>query len=165
MSLSFAEIALAVARHGWQEAEARGDFVAANHARLDARIHRGEADLYRQKVEKARLLAPIGGVVVTPKVEDKVGKLVTPGEPFCEMVDLKHLAAEMNVPETEVDLVRPGAPVRLKLNASPTFTFSGAVERTSTQTVSAEGEQCFVVRAIFSNPAGRARDGMVAGQD
>jgi len=65
------------------------------------------------------------------------------------------------VPETDVDLVQTGAPVRLKLNAFSTFTFSGTVERTSAQTVSAEGEVFFVVRVIFSNPGRRARDGMV----
>jgi RND family efflux transporter MFP subunit len=161
LSLERAEIALALARREWQEAEARGDLGAANQARLAARVHQAEADLYRQKVEKARLLAPIGGVVVTPKVEEKLGKLVTAGETFCEIVDLEHMAAEMNVPETDVDLVRPGASVRLKLNAFPTFTFSGAVERTSAQTVSAEGEVFFIVRVIFSNPGRRARDGMV----
>ena len=161
VSLERAEIALAQARREWEEAEARGDLAAANHARLDARVHQAETDFYAQKVEKARLLAPIGGVVVTPKVEEKVGELVTAGETFCEIVDLEHMAAEMNVPETDVDLVQTGAPVRLKLNAFPTFTFSGTVERTSAQTVSAEGEVFFVVRVIFSNPGRRARDGMV----
>jgi GAF domain-containing protein/multidrug resistance efflux pump len=161
VSLERAEIALALSHREWQEAEDRGDFGAANRARLAARTHQAEADLYRQKVEKARLLAPLSGVVVTPKVEEKVGKLVAKGEAFCEIVDLQHMAAEMNVPETEIDLVRPGALVRLKLNSFPSLTFAGAVERSSAQTVSAEGEQFFIVRAIFSNLGGKARNGMV----
>jgi RND family efflux transporter MFP subunit len=161
VNLERSKIGLAQSRREWEEAEARGDWGAADRARLAARTHQAELNLYRYRVEKARLLAPLSGVVVTPKVEEKVGKFVALGEPFCEIVDLEPMAAEMNVPETEIDLVRPGAPVRLKLNAFPSFTFRGAVERLSAQTVSAEGEQFFLVRAIFSNPGRRARDGMV----
>jgi RND family efflux transporter MFP subunit len=161
VNLERAQIALAQSRREWEEAEARGDWGAADRARLAARTHQAELELYRLRVEKTRIMAPFSGVVVTPKVEERVGKLLALGEPFCEVVDLQPMAAEMNVPEAEIDLVRPGAPVRLKLNAFPSFTFSGTVERLSAQTVSAEGEQFFVVRAVFPNPGGKARDGMV----
>ncbi|HEY7679467.1 MAG TPA: efflux RND transporter periplasmic adaptor subunit, partial [Terriglobia bacterium] len=78
-----------------------------------------------------------------------------------ELVDLDQLAVEMNVPETQVNLVRAGSEVSLKLNAFPTDTFSGTVSRVSASTISSEGEQFFVVRAVLPNPDRRVRSGMV----
>ena len=60
-------------------------------------LHQAEVNLYQEKVEKAHLRASIHGVVVTPKVEEKIGKLLKVGDAFCELVDQDHLAVEMNV--------------------------------------------------------------------
>jgi len=122
---------------------------------------RGRGRPIPAKVELARLRAPLAGVIVTPKVEEKVGKLLSRGEEFCELVDPLQMAVEMNVPETEEALIRPPASVALKLNSFPTRTFQGTVERMGARTVSAAGEQFFIVRALFPNPHGAARTGMV----
>jgi multidrug efflux pump subunit AcrA (membrane-fusion protein) len=143
------------------EAETRGDLAAANQARLQMEMHQAAVELYRSRVEKARLRAPVAGVLVTPKVEEKVGELLEKGEVFCELVDAQRLALEMNVPETAIDLVHADAPVTLKLNAFPTRTFEGRVERVGAQAVSIDGEQHFVVRGLFDNPDLAARTGMV----
>lgn len=158
--LEQAQSDLALAKRELAEAEAKRDLGTASQARLRIEMHQAEVDLYRERVEKAELRASISGVVVTSKVEEKVGKLLTPGEAFCELVDQAHMAVEMNVPETEVDLVEPGRAVALKLNAFPTDTFAGTVERVSAKTIEAEGEQFFVVRAVFPNSEEKARSGM-----
>ena len=71
------------------------------------------------------------------------------------------MAAEMSVPESDFALLSPGKKVTLKLNAFPTKTFHGTVERLGAQTRSDSGDQYFLVRAIFENTGDRARDGMV----
>jgi RND family efflux transporter MFP subunit len=152
---------LEIANRQLAEAEARHDWAAASQARLAMDLHQVEAKLYREKVEKARLVASITGVVVTPKVEEKVGQLLKVGEVFCELVDQDRMAVEMNVAETEVSKIQAGAKVALKLNAFPTATIVGEVERVSPQTVAAEGEQFFVTRAVFPNPDRVVRPGMV----
>lgn len=152
---------LALARRDLNDAEARRDLGVASQARLRMEMHQAEVALYQQRVDKARLRAPSSGVVVTPKVEEKVGQRLSEGDPFCELVNPEWMAVEMNVPETQVDLIRPGTPVALKLNTFPTVTFAGTVERIGAQTISAEGEQFFVVRALFANREEKARTGMV----
>jgi len=89
--------------------------------------------------------------------------LLKTGDPFCDIVDEDRMAVEMNVPETDVEWVHPGSRVALKLNALPTQTLVGRVERVSPQTITAEEEEFFVTRAIFTNPGRNARTGM-AGQ-
>ena len=71
------------------------------------------------------------------------------------------MAAEMSVLESDLPLVGLGKNVALKLNAFPTTTFEGTVERIGAQTRSEAGEQYFIVRAVFENLEGKARDGMV----
>jgi RND family efflux transporter MFP subunit len=154
---------LALAHRQLAEAEEKRDWAGAGQARLNMDLHQAEVSLYQERVAKAHLRASIRGVVVTPKVEEKTGKLLKVGDAFCELVDQDQLAVEMNVPETDISRVRTGAPVALKLNAFPTLTLRGTVERVPPQTISAEGEQFFVTRALFPNPDVKARDGM-AGQ-
>lgn len=161
VKLAGAETALSLARRELAEAEFRRDPAAAGQARLRADAHSVEVALERERVNAAQLRAPIAGVVITPKVEEKAGTMVNAGNAFCEIVAQDHMAAEMSVPETDLSLVRPGKNVSLKLNAYPTTTFRGAVERLGAQTRAEAGEQYFLVRAVFSNPGGRARDGMV----
>ena len=161
IKLAQAEAALAQARREIAEAEFRNDPSAAGQAKMRADLHAAEVQLEQQRVAAADLRAPIAGVVVTPKIEEKTGVMVKAGDPFAEIVDQEQMAAEMSVPETDLALVRPGKEVALKLNAFPTATFFGTVDRIGAQTHSDAGEQYFLVRALFSNSGGRARDGMV----
>ena len=159
--LERARAELAQAQRELGEAESRRDSGASGQARLRMQMHEAEAAHFRERVEKAELKAPVAGVVVTPKVEEKVGKRLLPGELFTELVEQERFAVEMNVPEGEVALLQAGRPVALKLNTYPIPTFMGTVERVSAQSVSAEGEQFFVVRGVFENPEGVVRPGMV----
>ena len=161
IQLAQAEAALSTARRESAEAEFRNDPSAAGQAKIRADLHAAEVELQQERVNAADLRAPIAGIVVTPKIEEKTGVMVKPGDPFCEIVEQDRMAAEMSVPETDLALVRPGENVALKLNAFPTATFEGSVERIGAQTHTDAGEQYFLVRALFSNPSGRARDGMV----
>ena len=152
---------LAMAGRDMTQAEARQEFGAAAQARLRMDMEQAEVNLDREKVAHARLVAPIAGVVVTPKVEEKAGRFLARGERFCEVVEQDRMAADVQVPETDVSLLRTGQPAVLKLNAFPTESFHGAVERVAAQTVAADGEQYFFVRILFPNPTGTARTGMV----
>jgi RND family efflux transporter MFP subunit len=161
VKLAEAEAALAQARHDLAEAEFRNDSTAAGQAKIRADLHTAEAQLEQQRLAAAQLTAPIAGVVITPKVEEKTGTMLKSGDTFCEIVAQDPMALEMSVPESDLALLKPGKNVALKLNAFPTKTFEGTVERIGAQTRSDAGDQYFLVRAIFENSGGRARDGMV----
>ncbi|MGB0036067.1 MAG: efflux RND transporter periplasmic adaptor subunit [Candidatus Acidiferrales bacterium] len=161
VKLAQATAALAQARRELAEAEFRNDPSAAGQALIRADLHAAEVQFEQERISQSQLRAPIAGIVITPKVEERTGTLVKAGEGFCEIVEQDHMAAEMSVPETDLGLVRPGKNVDLKLNAFPTKTFEGTVERIGAQTHSEAGEQYFIVRAVFDNPGRQARTGMV----
>ena len=159
--LETARAQLALARHDLAEAQERRDMTVAGRARLRLDMAQAEVDLQSDRLTRALLVAPMAGLVVTPKVEEKTGRLMARGESFCELVDQKRMAADIVFPETDESLVRQGAAVSLKVNALPTMTFRGKVERLSAQTIASEGEQYFQAHATFENTGGRLRDDMV----
>ena len=168
--LETARAQLALARHDLAEAENHRDMDAAGKARLHMDIAQAAVDLESDRLSRARLVAPIDGLVVTPKVEEKVGRLITRGETFCELVEPKRMAAEVVFPETDESMIQPGDPVSLKVNALPSITFHGTVERLGTQTIATEGDQYFLARAVFEHAdglrddmAGRAKVGVHGG--
>jgi RND family efflux transporter MFP subunit len=161
VKLAQAQAALAQARHDLAEAEFRNDGATAGQAKIRADLHEAEVQLEQERVEEAQLRAPIAGVVVTPKIEERVGTMLKPGEAFAEIVEADRMAAEISVPESDLGLVRPGRTAALKFNAFPTITFAGTIERIGTETRADVGEQYFLVRALFDNPRHLARDGMV----
>lgn len=160
VKLAQAQAALAQARHDLAEAEFRNDSSAAGQAKIRADMHDAEVELEQQRVSEAQLRAPIAGIVVTPKIEERAGTMLRPGEAFAEIVEADRMAAEISVPETDLGLVRTGRNAALKFNAYPTVTFAGIVERIGAQTKAEAGEQYFLVRAVFDNPKHLARDGM-----
>ncbi|HKO03482.1 MAG TPA: GAF domain-containing protein [Candidatus Acidoferrales bacterium] len=159
--LEAARAQLALAHHELAEAEDRRDLTAAGRARLHMEMAQAAVDLESDRLAHSRLVAPIAGQVITPKVEEKAGRLVARGESFCELVDPNQMAADIVFPETDAPLVERGARVSLKVNALPTKTFAGSVDRIETQTTVTEGEQFFKARAVFDNTQGRLRDDMV----
>jgi GAF domain-containing protein/biotin carboxyl carrier protein len=159
--LETAQAQLALARHDLAEAQDHRDLTAAGRARLRMDMAQAEVNLESDRLARARLTAPIAGIVVTPKVEEKAGRLIARGEAFCELVDPNQMAADIMFPETDTSLVRLGAPVSLKVNALPTTTFYGTVERLGAQTIASEGDQYFEARAIFQKTGGRLKDDMV----
>jgi RND family efflux transporter MFP subunit len=161
VKLAQAQAALGQARHDVAEADFKNDTGAAGQATLRLNLHTVEAQLQQQRVSGADLRAPIAGIVVTPKVEERAGTMVRPGETFCEIVESDRMATEMSVPESDLGLLRVGRAVALKLNAFPTDTFAGTLDRIGAQTRADAGEQYFLVRAVFANVGGLARDGMV----
>lgn len=160
VKLARAQTALAEAQRAQADSEFRNDPSAAANAKIQAEMHAAEVSYEEQRLGGAQLRAPIEGVIVTPKIEQRVGTMLLPGEAFCEIVDQRHMAVEMSIPETDLPLLRPGNRVALKLNAYPSVTFAGTVERIGAETKSDSGEQYFLIRAIFANTGERARDGM-----
>jgi RND family efflux transporter MFP subunit len=160
LKLNQAQTDFALAQRGLAQAESRRDLTIAAQSRLHASMAQTEINLESERVEGAKLKAPIDGVVITPKVEEKTGVMLQPGDTLCEIVEEQRMAVDMNVPETDLALIRQGDHVALKLNAFPAETFDGVVDRVGARTEPVEGEQFFVVRAVFENTRGLAKDGM-----
>ena len=94
-------------------------------------VARAVAERSRIHGEIARLVlvAPHGGVVMTPRMSEKVGVYVKPGDLVTEIHELDHLTAAISVSERDIGDVRVGQQASLRLRAYPNQTFRGRVTR------------------------------------
>ncbi len=123
---------------------------------LNARIAL-EADRFA----RTRIRAPVDGVIVTPRIEERVGQFFPRGTELCVVADVRNVTAEVAVDERDSALLTPGGPVAVKLNPYPTRLFRGTVSRVSSF-VREEGKERFVIAEVrVENPEGLLKTGML----
>jgi putative peptide zinc metalloprotease protein len=96
--------------------------IEAEVAQLTAR--RTFLDEQRQM---ASIKSPASGVVVTPRLKEKIGQHVKRGDRIAEVYELRRVTAEITVSEKDIADVAVQAPVSFKARAYPERTFGGTV--------------------------------------
>lgn len=160
-------------RMALEEARADRDIARREKTRLEAGLEFARAQmegtrlaqmeeevaLLEKKVEQTRLRAPADGVILTPRIEEKVGSLLGRGEIFCELADASGPVVEVQVPEEDLGGIRVGEPVWVKVPAFPSRTFRGEVYQVGARAVETPEGRFFVVRARV-DAGSRLRPGM-----
>lgn len=132
-------------------------------ARLErARLQQASAELelYRTRLDQTHLRSPISGVVVTPRLEERVGQLLKRGDVFGQVVNLDSAWVEVAVAENEVGEIGPGQEAWVKLNTFPERKFVGQVVRVSPQGREQADARVFDVIVEIPNDEGLLRPGM-----
>ena len=120
-----------------------------------------EVGLYQTKLEQTQVRAPINGVIVTPRLDEKRGRFIKRGEAFCEQANVDPIIVEIAVPESDIGLVGIGQEIWLKANAFPERKFIGKVTRISPQASVEQDERVFIVRGEVENTSQELRTGML----
>ncbi|WP_252270729.1 HlyD family secretion protein [Pseudomonas subflava] len=153
MAVQVAEANLTLAKVG-----ATPDSIAAAEAQVQR--WRGERDLYLAKIERSQLRAPMDGKLITLLLKQKVGKFQPPGEPFAVVEKAERVFAEIEVPETEIGYVQPGAVLKVKPLAYSDRLFDGTVTQIDANVVEKSAGKYVKVLTIIDNPAGELKSGM-----
>jgi len=157
--------ALASLDRNLQIAQIEGDAASyQTKVRMRQELAFKDSELERKK-QKLTLRTPINGEIATPLVEENVGKYLERGEVFCKVIAIDRVKIEIPVREYYTSDLKKGQKVKLKLDAYPTSTFEGTLERISpaiSQRVEAlEGTYTeFLAVAIIPNPDGKLIPGM-----
>ncbi len=123
---------------------------------LDARIR-----LARSHLALTEIRAPVAGVIVTPRLDEKAGQFLASAAELCVLADVSEVTLEVAVPESEAAQLRVGEPLWAKMNPYPGRTFHGAVEHIAAA-VHEEGDERFVlVESRVENPDARLKPGML----
>jgi GAF domain-containing protein/biotin carboxyl carrier protein len=159
--------AVASARAAYQIAESDvakyrevGDSAAMFEAKSRMDEMKAKLALEEDRLARTDLRAPAKGVILTPRIEERVGQLLTKGTEFCVVADLGSVAAEVAVPEPDASLIIPGERVVLKLNPDPTRLFRGTVFRPGSHVREEESERFVVAEIQIENAAGLLKTGM-----
>jgi putative peptide zinc metalloprotease protein len=120
---------LALADGQVRNAQGRSDLDrAAVAVRERARLQKQMA-VAQRKLDALEIRAPFNGVVKTPEVEQRAGEYLAAGEEFCQVVDRGNMKARILVRDSQLEQVRLGAPVQVKVRPFPYRVYSGRVEQ------------------------------------
>jgi multidrug resistance efflux pump len=109
------------------EAGSRPEEVEAQRARL-ASLQEALKHLEEER-RKQDVFSPMPGLVITPRVKEKVGQYLHEGDLICVVEARAGLEMEIALAEQDVARVRPGQQVRSKARALPFETFKTVVDR------------------------------------
>ena len=157
-----AAAAAAVADRAAAAAASRGDAAEERLQRMRADVLRREASVREEQLRAATVRAPVSGVVLTPRPEERVGSWADAGSAVLVIGRTDTLELEFGVDQRDVGRVRVGEEVRLRVDAFPQRTFTGRVSGLADVGLDSAGTVVFPVRAVVPNADGALRPGMVA---
>jgi putative peptide zinc metalloprotease protein len=152
----------------------RSDFdKAATGVRERARLSQ-ELAVAERNVEAMKIRAPIDGIIVTDDLDQKAGSFIEAGDGLGKIVDRSSMKARILVRDWELEDVRDGARVRVKVAPFPFRTYTGSVQKilpaaavdqpvTQTEDLERLGQKLtnyFAVEMEFANNDGSLREGM-----
>jgi RND family efflux transporter MFP subunit len=120
-----------------------------------------EIQYYQQLLDRTQLKAPVDGILITPRIEERIGSFLRKGEPFCELANMQRTRAEVNVREGDVGYLEMGQKIRLKMNAFPTKKFYGTVTLLGAQMAPHSDTSTYRIEAQIDNADLLLKSGMV----
>jgi HlyD family secretion protein len=141
---------------------------ALDYANAEAALIRARAstDLAQQRLEDARVTAPVAGTIIERTVSEGMvitsatGGSASGGTTLLKMADLNRVRMRALFNETDIGQIRAGQPSVVIVDAYPDRRFSGMVEKIEPQAVVQQGVTMFPVLITLSNLEGALRPGM-----
>ncbi|MCI0445892.1 GAF domain-containing protein [bacterium] len=141
--------------------ESQGDSTTARLKRIEMDQVNREIDFSNHQLARTKLLSPVDGVIITPRIEEKIGHLVRKGEEFCEVADIRKVKAQVAVDESEISYLKNGQKISLKMNSYPTTKFYGTVTHLGAELRGNDPHKYYVVEAEIENQQELLKSGMV----
>lgn len=112
-----------------RSAEAASDSTALTKASQQVRKLENDLQIAQQKLDQLEIRAPIDGIVTTPELPETLSSHYAEGELFCHLSNRKEMRVRILVRDWQLEQVRVGARVDLKVASYPLRTFSGRVDQ------------------------------------
>jgi len=160
--LDAASASVQAAERSAASASSRGDAAEERLQRMRAEVLRREVAVRDEQLRAAIVRAPVSGVVLTARPEERVGSWVDAGSSLVVIGRTDTLELEFGVDQRDIGRVQVGDEVRLRVDAFPQRTFTGRVSAIADVAAGSAGQVMFPVRAAVPNADGALRPGMVA---
>ncbi len=144
-------------------ARSRGDAAEERLQRIRAQSLGRELALLDEELGLTTIRAPAAGMVLTPRLEERIGTSLAEGDLLLAIGRTDTLELEFGVHQRDILRVRPGQSVRLRVDALPQRTFGGTVASIAQlPSTGPDGEVRYPVRATIPNPDGLLKPEMAA---
>jgi hypothetical protein len=137
------------ATHVQESAKAMGEAKIAEAQIADAAANKATAqiDLLTHRIEQARIVAPVDGVVLTGDLKRQLGSPVQTGKTLFEVAPVQALRAELSVPESEIADMKVGQEGEFIATAMPSTHVRFIVERIDPVAVVLKQHNVYTARA------------------
>lgn len=115
---------------------------------------------YQEAFSRTMLRMPFAGTLVTMQLQNFKNSYLETGDIFAVVENHELVKVEISVPETELDIIGIGRPIKLKLNAYPNEIFHGELTEISPKATETETSQVIIVLGLFSNAERRLKPGL-----
>jgi putative peptide zinc metalloprotease protein len=146
---------------------------SAQSARERIRLQK-ELAVATSNLDALEIRAPFDGIVTTPEIRQRVGQFLAAGDEFCRLSDARTMKARIFVSDRDLNDIRSGAPVEVKVLPYAFRTYTGHVEQilpaaatdapiSDTQKLTRLGQELtnhFAVVMVFPNSDGSLSAGM-----
>lgn len=126
---------------------------------------RSAVDIAKQRVEEARVVAPVNGTIIEKPVS--LGQVIASatnsasgGTILLRMADLSKVRVRALFNETDIGAVTPGQPASVTVDAYPDRPFTGLVEKIEPSAVVQSSVTMFPVLVTLDNREGLLKPGM-----
>ena len=165
---------MALANSNLRNGQDRSDYdAAATGVRERNRLNQ-ELSIATHNLDSLNVRAPIDGIIMADDLDQKTGCSIEAGEELGTIVDRSSMKARILVRDWELEDVKDGAAVKVKVAPFPFRTYAGTVEKilpaaaidrpiTQTEDLERLGQKLtnyFAVEMEFPNPDGSLREGM-----
>lgn len=139
---------------------AKGEYGAAEVARLQMQAHESRKEMLEYRSEHLEIRSPCDGVVVSGDWKKSVGVPMKIGENMFEISPLGHMIVEVGIPEDDITHVAIGQEVTVQLEAYAGDRWTGKLIRVHPAAEVRENEHVFIGEVEIDNPELRLRPGM-----
>ena len=148
---------------GMTRLQAEGRAAELAVARIELERWRNERALLAARIDEAALRAPVDGILLTPRLEERAGALLEVGGIFCTLADMDRLRVEIAVREFDADILvrhereEPETPFEaaLKFNAFPAIDYRARILKVRAAAEMVEGARSLVAEGeIEAAPGG-----------
>lgn len=130
-------------------ARSEGKVAEAQIAEASQREAAARVELLEYRIERARLAAPMAGVVSIGDLASRTGGAVRLGETLFEVAQVDALRAILHIPDDQIVDVRPGQQGELAVVARPESRIGYTIESISPVAEVIEGQNVFRARATL----------------
>jgi putative peptide zinc metalloprotease protein len=106
------------------------------------------------------LRAPLDGNILTLHLKQRLNSVLERGQPFATIDSIGTFTAEIEVPESDMAFVKPGADGRARSNAFYDRTFPGKVQLVDGKVTTKSFGNVVKVVAVFEDADGEVKTGM-----
>lgn len=154
-------------RSQWQQYEQEYDQALAISNRADAAIASAKMDqatiqlrLLEQQLQRAQLLAPADGIVVSDDISQTLGAPIKQGDLLFEIAATTGYLVQLFVDEREIAAISVGQTGHIKLTSLPSETFEFRVKNITPISEVRNGRNYFRVEATLTRETEQLRTGM-----